>query len=319
MKSVLSIFLGLSSLASVSFGQVTFQTIDKYVPNTGRLAGTEIVSISNGNIAGYAFTGETFVVYNGTEYNNLQPMNDGNIIPYGGMSRGMVALRGNNLLMQERMPYARTESKISQNNAWQSNSGWTGYRQIYSGYDSDSLLMTGLSETGTSVGNFCGGSTGNHQWGYFFDINGNKTQIYYDYDTCLTGVFGNNVVGYAYGSSVMKGFVWNNGVFTDIVVPDAYWTRADGIYENLIVGSYGDNNNGASHGFLYDGSNYFTVDVPGAKDTYFRDISGTQAVGSYTTADGITHGFVASSIPEPSTLSLLAPGGVVVALRRRKR
>lgn len=315
-KSIL--LLASFVFSGISFGQVTFQTYDKYVPNTSRLAGTEIVSISNGNIAGYAFTGETFVIYNGTEYNNLQPMNDGNVIPYGGMSRGMVALRGNNLLMQERMPYARTESKISQNNAWQSNSGWTGYRQIYSGYSSDSLLMTDFSDTGTSVGNFSGTSTGGRQQGFFFDINGHRTEISYDYDTYLTGVFGNNVVGYAYGSSQMKGFIWQNGVFTDILVPGAYWTRADGIYENLIVGSYGDNN-GPSHGFLYDGTNYFTIDVPGATNTFFRDISGTQAVGSYTTADGITHGFVASSVPEPSLLSLLLAGVTVLLARRRAK
>jgi hypothetical protein len=177
--------------------------------------------------------------------------------------------------------------------------------------------MTDFSDSGTSVGNFSGTSTAGHQQGFFFDNNGQRTEIAYDYDTYLTGVFGNNVVGYAYGSSQMKGFIWQNGVFTDILVPGAFWTRADGIYENLIVGSYGDNN-GPSHGFLYDGINYFTIDVPDATNTFFRDISGTQAVGSYTTADGIYHGFVASSVPEPSSVSLLALGVVVVALRRSR-
>ena len=76
-------------------------------------------------------------------------------------------------------------------------------------------------------------------------------------------------------------------------------------------------NNGPSHGFLFDGANYFTIDVPDATNTYFNDIFGNQAVGYYTTADGMAHGFIANSIPEPSSFSLLLAGVSVLLARRR--
>jgi hypothetical protein len=101
-------------------------------------------------------------------------------------------------------------------------------------------------------------------------------------------------------------------------MPNSAWTQAQGISGDFVVGNYSISSDGPVHGFLYDGSTYFTIDAPNATNTYFSDIDGTQAVGAYTTADGARHGLIVNGIPEPSSLSLLALGGVVVALRRRR-
>ena len=310
-----AIIATLLFFGNFAFAEVTFHTVDRYDPVTGRITASELNSISQGNITGYTWAGQSFVVYNGVEYSNLQVGGGG----YTSISAGrtVVALRGSNLLMQEYRQYMGNGPIISLNNQWQSNSGWSQYRSMSNGGNSDYYLrMFDFSEAGTSIGtngNNNGSSYSNKS--YFFDANGNPTEISAGADfTYLRGVYGNDVVG----SSGERSFSWRDGTFTDIFVPGSYVTRAEGIYENLVIGHYSEMNNGPSHGFLFDGSNYFTIDVPGATNTYFNDISGNQAVGYYTTADGMAHGFVANSVPEVSSLSLLALGGVVVALRRRR-
>ena len=280
------------AISSISFGQATFQTINGAVV---------VNSISQGNITGLkGFNmGQSFVIYNGQEY-DIQPS-------YG--VRGIVALRGTSLLTQFIYPSQPSTPEISRNNEWQSNSGWNTYLWMSNGGNSNNYLqMYDFSDAGTSVGTIANKS-------YFFDANGTPTEISLGISsTSVLGVYGNKVVG-QYGA---KGYVWENGNVSEIYVPNSFATRATGIYQNIIVGNYYTENNGSSHGFLYDGANYFTLDAPGAVDTFFEDISGNQAVGSYRTADGVSHGFVANSVPEPSSLSLLVLGGVVVALRRRK-
>jgi len=304
----------LFAVTSISFGEVTFQTVDRYDPVTGRITASELNSISHGNITGYTWSGQSFVVYNGVEYSNLQV--GGGSFTSISSGRTVVALRGSNLLMQEYRQYMGNNPIISLNNQWQSNTGWSQYRSMSNGGNSDYYLrMFDFSEAGTSIGtngNNNGSSYSNKS--YFFDANGNPTEISAGADfTYLRGVYGNDVVGF----SGEKSFLWNNGTFTDVFVPGSYVTQAQGIYENLVIGNYFEMNNGPSHGFLFDGANYFTIDVPDATNTYFNDIFGNQAVGYYTTADGMAHGFIANSIPEPSSFSLLLAGVSVLLARRR--
>lgn len=75
---------------------------------------------------------------------------------------------------------------------------------------------------------------------------------------------------------------------------------ADGFDGTDVCGTYIDAN-GISHGFLFDGTNYTTLDDPSAvtstnqpNNTYFRSISGGTIVGSYTGSDNGTHGFIYS-------------------------
>ena len=61
---------------------------------------------------------------------------------------------------------------------------------------------------------------------------------------------------------------------------------------------------------------YTTLDVPGASTTWATGIDGSNIVGWYSDANGNVHGFLAT-IPEPTTLSLLAVG-LLMACRRRR-
>jgi hypothetical protein len=95
-------------------------------------------------------------------------------------------------------------------------------------------------------------------------------------------------------------------------------TSAQGIDGNNIVGLYTDSL-GASHGFLYDGATYTTLDDPlaGPFGTVAIEISGNNIVGSYTDASGNGHGFLAT-VPEPSCLTLAVLGllGAVFSFQR---
>ncbi len=94
-------------------------------------------------------------------------------------------------------------------------------------------------------------------------------------------------------------------------------TFAYGIFGGNIVGYFNDSA-GDSHGFLYNGSGYTTLDDPfGADGTVAYGISGNNIVGGYTDASGNSHGFVAS-VPEPSAFVLAALGVLgVIAWRLR--
>ena len=88
-------------------------------------------------------------------------------------------------------------------------------------------------------------------------------------------------------------------------------TVAKGVSGNNIVGSYLDSS-GGSHGFLYNGTTYTTIDDPlGMGGTFLNGIDGSNIVGSYVDSSGQNHGFVAT-VPEPSAFALLGAGTIVL-------
>jgi len=81
-------------------------------------------------------------------------------------------------------------------------------------------------------------------------------------------------------------------------VPNATDTYAQGISGSNVVGYYLDTN-GTFHGFLYNGSNYSTLDDPTAATgpglnvgTFAQGIDGTNVVGFYVGSDNMDHGFL---------------------------
>ena len=96
------------------------------------------------------------------------------------------------------------------------------------------------------------------------------------------------------------------GIYTTLNVPGAILTDAYGINDaGQVVGLYIDNA-GIAHGFVDTGGIYTTLDVPGASLTEAYGINDAgQVVGLYQDASG-PHGFLATSVPEPSTLALCA-------------
>jgi hypothetical protein len=87
-------------------------------------------------------------------------------------------------------------------------------------------------------------------------------------------------------------------VFTELEYPGVPFgsTYANGIDGANIVGAYWDTNN-VSHGFLYNATNWSTLDAPGASSASGQGttpfgISGTNIVGTYTDSKGVNHGFL---------------------------
>jgi hypothetical protein len=77
--------------------------------------------------------------------------------------------------------------------------------------------------------------------------------------------------------------------WTTLNYPGARGTSAFGIYGNNIVGTY----NWGEHGFLYDGTNWTTLDHPNASSwTSASGIEGSNIVGTYIDASGVYHGFL---------------------------
>src|SRR5690348_10669902 len=74
------------------------------------------------------------------------------------------------------------------------------------------------------------------------------------------------IVGYYFDGLRAQGFLFDNGVYTTLDVPESGWTEIYGINASgQIVGSYRD---ARSHGFLLDHGSYTTLDVSGGRDTY---------------------------------------------------
>jgi hypothetical protein len=68
------------------------------------------------------------------------------------------------------------------------------------------------------------------------------------------------------------------------------------------------NSSGYTNGFLYNGTSYTTLSVPGATQTYAQGINSNNIVGYYENSSGNIEGFLATPVPEPSILEVLAVG-----------
>jgi hypothetical protein len=167
------------------------------------------------------------------------------------------------------------------------------------------------------VGNYGGGCNNG-----FLDSSGNYTTLDVPSSnanfTIATGISGGNIVGWYTEATAAHGFLYANGNFTTLDEPNAAasayptaippggygyllfesqfdgWggTFASGVDGTNIVGWYVDTN-GYTHGFLYKGGAFTTLDAPnGIGSTFAQGISGRNIVGFYTDGSGKTHGFL---------------------------
>jgi probable HAF family extracellular repeat protein len=134
----------------------------------------------------------------------------------------------------------------------------------------------------------------------------------------MVGVYGNSVGSCVQGCA----FLDVGGNFTTINIPGSIWSYATGINDlGDIVGVYADAT-GNSHGFLDVGGNLSTIDIPDAiANVAFGINNSGDIVGMYGpgTAGTGSSGFLATPIPEPSTLALLGIGIVGLAGCKMRR
>jgi hypothetical protein len=105
------------------------------------------------------------------------------------------------------------------------------------------------------------------------------------------------IVGdYVDASNTTTGYIYVNGVFTDIVPPKSTFTTVYGVNDsNVAIGYYIDSK-GGQYGFTFDGKTYRKLSVKGASTTQGFGIDNA---GDYTLiavlSDGLEHSYLVSA------------------------
>lgn len=126
-----------------------------------------------------------------------------------------------------------------------------------------------------------------------------------------------------------EAYLFSKGVFTPLYVPGSAFTAANGISDNgTVVGYYNlaqtTGSNGVPFtpilGFTYRNGTYTSFNIPGADLTELFAINDLGQVAGYERdANGVSHAFVANTVPEPAALSLVVAGLLgLVGLRRSR-
>ena len=109
------------------------------------------------------------------------------------------------------------------------------------------------------------------------------------YGVQANGIDGSNIVGNYDVSGVATSFIYNGSFYTTFGPPFATYSVANGISGSNIVGYYVDSS-GDEHGYLFDGTQYTTLDYGGDNGVPYTTATGISSdgtiVGGYTVPSG---------------------------------
>jgi len=147
---------------------------------------------------------------------------------------------------------------------------YNGGCTVFDALDSYETYLTAIDGN-----NICGwGDAGNMD---SFEYNGSDYISISQTDTIM-GISGNKMIFFSMQNQDTYLLDGNNKTILTMPITGVIFTFAKGIDGNNIVGYY-DQQQGPDIGFLYDGTNYTTISVPGFYDTIPTGISGGKIVG----------------------------------------
>jgi probable HAF family extracellular repeat protein len=258
----------------------------------GSVHGTEATGINNaGEIVGYYYddrVNERGFLFSGGTYTSLAaPGSDGVTFPQGINNAGKIV-------------------------GW--DGGGNGF--LFGGGNYTRLNVPGANDTFLRAINDDSQIVGSYSLGAFNHAFKYSAGSFTTLD--VPGRFGSAALGinnagqivgaYSDSPNRFQGFLSSGGAYTMIDVPGAFYTSATGINNaGEIVGWYWSGVGGGviPRGFLLKDGVYTLFDVPGSGATDLLGINDLGQIVGYYGDDTGTHGFLATPVPEPSTLLLL--------------
>jgi hypothetical protein len=289
--------LAIIGLSGQGLGTPVWTTLDYPTAHPNDHIDTEALGIDGGKIVG-TLGGQQGFLYDGTDWSSFA---------YSGSYWTSATDVSGSTIIGTRADKYRTVT----HGFVCDNTGWT----IFDHPDATSTFPQGMS--GTAITGYYIGGDGVAR-GFLYD-SGNWTTLNYPGAriTRPFGISGNKIVGTFDDSEGRHGFVYDGTTWAMLDFPGASSTTLRGVSGNIIVGDY--HANGQPNPFYYDGTTWTTIESPEPAYIQVRGIDGNNIVGSYVLRsdwNSYRHGFVLT-VPEPTTLSLLALGGLLIARRRR--
>jgi probable HAF family extracellular repeat protein len=201
-------------------------------------------------------------------------------------------------------------------------------------------VVTDINDSGSVIGYTFDQNYGKHGFLYkdsnYTRIDVNSANYYYTNGTQPRVIKNNGTVlgSYQIGLVFNEIFTYKDGRYTELRHPlsGTQYESYDGTWANAInedgtiVGRYINTtyNNGyqfTEDNYVYQDGKYTSLQVPRSTKTSLYGISDNGTIfGIYTDSNNNSHNFLAkptNNIPEPTTLALLALGGVGVLARRK--